>query len=195
MWPRVANNRSRGPTGQAAAATSPLGGPGGPGGPGGVRAPFDQARYRSVLGHYATGVTVVAAVEGGQPIGLSVNSFTSVSLDPPLVSFCAAKGSSSWPRIRAAGSFSVNVLAEDQEVLSRVFATRGADKFAGVRWRPAPSGAPLIEGTLAWVEATVEAEYEAGDHVLVVGRVSDLDVAGEGRPLIYYRGGYGRFEP
>jgi len=158
-------------------------------------ATFDQAKFRSVLGHYATGVTVVAGIDDGQPIGLSVNSFTSVSLDPPLVAFSVAKGSSTWPRIRAVGTFTVNVLAEHHEDLSRVFATRGADKFAQVRWWPAPSGAPLIDGALAWVDCTLEAEYEAGDHVLVVGRVNDLDVADEGRPLIFYRGGYGRFEP
>ena len=158
-------------------------------------ATFDQAKFRSVLGHYATGVTIVAAVHDGEPLGLSVNSFTSVSLDPPLIALCAAKASSSWPRIREVGTFSVSILAEHQEELSRVFATRGADKFARVRWWPAPSGAPLIEGALAWVDCTLEAEYEAGDHVLVVGRVNDLDVADEGRPLIFYRGGYGRFEP
>jgi len=160
-------------------------------------ATFDQARFRSVLGHYATGVTIVAGIDdGATPMGLSVNSFTSVSLDPPLIAFCAAKGSSTWPRIRQVGTFTVNVLAEHQEELSRVFATRGADKFARVGWWPSPaSGAPLIDGALAWVDCTLEAEYEAGDHVLVVGRVNDLDVADDGRPLIFYRGGYGRFEP
>ena len=162
---------------------------------GGNAGDFDQARFRSVLGHYATGVTIVAGIDGGKPVGLSVNSFTSVSLDPPLIAFCAARASSTWPRLRRVGSFTVNVLAEHQEDLSRVFATRGADKFAHVGWRPAPSGAPLIDGALAWVDCTLDAEYEAGDHVLVVGRVSDLDVADEGRPLVFYRGGYGRFEP
>ena len=162
---------------------------------GSASATLDQARFRSVLGHYATGVTVVTGIEGGAPIGLSVNSFTSVSLDPPLVALGVAKGSTSWPRIRATGRFTVNVLAEHQEDLSRVFATRGANKFAGVRWWPAPSGSPLIDGALAWVDCTLEAEYEAGDHVLVVGRVTDLDIADDGRPLIFYRGGYGRFEP
>ena len=158
-------------------------------------ATFDEARFRSVLGHFATGVTIVAGVDGDEPVGLSVNSFTSVSLDPPLVAFCAAKSSSTWPRLRTVGAFTVNVLAEHQEHLSRLFATRHADKFGDVRWWRAPSGAPVIDEVLAWIDCTMEAEYEAGDHVIVVGRVRDLDVAAEGRPLIFYRGGYGRFEP
>jgi flavin reductase (DIM6/NTAB) family NADH-FMN oxidoreductase RutF len=157
-------------------------------------ATFDDARFRSVLGHFATGVTVVAALDGDRPVGLSVNSFTSLSLDPPLVAFSVAKGSSTWPRIRDAGVFTVNVLAEHQEEVSRVFATRGRDKFEGLRWWPAPSGAPVIEGVLAWVDAVIVAEHDAGDHVLVIGRVKDLDVADEGNPLIFYRGGYGRIE-
>lgn len=164
-------------------------------GPEAVPSTFDEARFRSVLGHFATGVTIVAGVEGDQPLGLSVNSFTSASLDPPLVVFCAARSSSTWPRLRAVGVFTVNVLAEHQEYLSRLFATRNVDKFADLRWWRSPSGAPVIEDVLAWVDCTLEAEYDAGDHVLVVGRVRDLDVAGEGRPLIFYRGGYGRFEP
>lgn len=161
----------------------------------GTSATFDDARFRSVLGHFATGVTVVAALDQDQPVGLSVNSFTSVSLAPPLVAFCAAKGSSTWPRIREAAAFTVNVLAEHQEELSRVFATRGRDKFQGLRWWPAPSGAPIIDGVLAWVDCVIEGEHDAGDHVLVIGRVRDLDVTDEGGPLIFYRGGYGRFAP
>ncbi len=157
-------------------------------------ATFGEAQFRSVLGHFATGVTVVAALDSGRPVGLSVNSFTSISLDPPLVAFAVAKSSSTWPRIREAGAFAVNVLAEHQEQVSRVFATRGADKFRGLRWWPAPSGAPIIDGVLAWVDGVIEAEYDAGDHVLVVGRVRDLDVTDEGGPLIFYRGGYGRIE-
>ena len=158
-------------------------------------ASFGEAHYRAVLGHFATGVTVVTAMDEGQPAGLSVNSFTSVSLDPPLVAFCVARGSSTWPRIRATGRFTVSILAEDQEDLSRVFATTGADKFRAVAWWEGPMGGPVLAGALAWIECTVEAEHDAGDHVMVVGRVRELDVADEGKPLIFYRGGYGRFEP
>lgn len=156
---------------------------------------IDGARFRQVLGRFATGVTVVTGVAGGAPVGLAVNSFTSVSLEPALVAFCVAATSQTWPRLRAAGAFCVNILAEDQEALSRAFAGRPPDRFLGVGWRPAPSGAPVLAGTLAWIDCTVDAEHDAGDHVIVVGRVRELDVAGEGRPLLFYRGGYGRFEP
>jgi flavin reductase (DIM6/NTAB) family NADH-FMN oxidoreductase RutF len=158
-------------------------------------ATIDQARFRQVLGHFATGVTVVTALHEGAPAGLSVSSFTSLSLDPPLVAICVARRSRSWPRIRAAGRFCVNVLAEDQETLSRVFATAGPDKFRGIGWRPAPSGAPILTGVLAWIDCALHAEYDGGDHILVVGRVLELEAAHHGGPLIFYRGGYGRFEP
>ncbi len=155
---------------------------------------IDAARFRQVLGHFATGVTVVTGTVDGHAVGLAVNSFTSVSLAPELVAFCVGVGSSTWPGLRTAGSFCVNVLAEDQEALSRAFAAHGPDRFQGVGWRPAPSGAPVLAGALAWVDCTVEAEHPAGDHLIVVGRVHALDVEHEGRPLIFYRGGYGRFE-
>jgi flavin reductase (DIM6/NTAB) family NADH-FMN oxidoreductase RutF len=87
------------------------------------------------------------------------------------------------------------VLAEDQELVSRAFATHDVDRFEGVGWQPAPSGAPVLAGVLAWVDCTIEAEYEAGDHIIVVGRVQTLERLHEGRPLVFYRGGYGRFEP
>ena len=158
---------------------------------------IDEARFRQVLGHFATGVTVVTgADEAGDPVGLSVNSFTSVSLDPPLIAFSVGRTSTTWPRIRATGRFAVNILAADQEVVCRRFAsnTAGADRFDGIGWHPSPSGSPLLDGALAWIDATVEAEHEAGDHVMVFGRVSGLEVAREGPPLVFYRGGYGRFE-
>jgi 3-hydroxy-9,10-secoandrosta-1,3,5(10)-triene-9,17-dione monooxygenase reductase component len=156
---------------------------------------IDEARFRQVLGRFATGVTVVTGVAGGEPVGLAVNSFTSVSLEPPLVAFCVGERSRTWPDLRTAGSFCVNILAEDQETLSRTFAARPPDRFLGVGWRPGRSGAPILNDVLAWIECTVEAEHPAGDHMIVVGRVQDLDVGHEGRPLVFYRGGYGRFEP
>jgi len=140
-------------------------------------------------------VTVVTGRTGDQVLGLAVNSFTSVSLRPALVAFCVARMSSTWPQLRPAGTFCVNILAEDQEALSRAFAAHGPDRFSGVGWRPAPSGAPILAGALAWVDCAVEAEHEAGDHLIVVGRVRELDLDHEGRPLVFYRGGYGRFEP
>jgi 3-hydroxy-9,10-secoandrosta-1,3,5(10)-triene-9,17-dione monooxygenase reductase component len=157
-------------------------------------ASFDAARFRQVLGHFCTGVVVVAGAHDGTPVGLTVQSFTSLSLDPPLVCFAVGRGSSTWPRLREAGAFSANILAEDQEALCRAFATSGADKFAGVGWRPGATGAPILNDVLGWVECRIEVEHDAGDHVLVIGRVVDLDVEREGKPLLFFRGGFGRFE-
>jgi len=156
---------------------------------------IEAARYRQVLGHFATGVTVVTTAEGSTPAGLAVNSFTSVSIAPPLVAFCVARGSSTWPRIRTSGTFCVNILSEDQEALCRVFAGRSQERFQGVGWRAAGSGAPIIAGVLAWLDCTLESEHDAGDHIMVMGRVHEMGVDHEGRPLVFYRGGYGRFEP
>ena len=148
-----------------------------------------------MLAHFATGVTVVTASAGGEPLGLAVNSFTSVSLDPPLVAVCISRASSTWPRVREVGWFCVNILSEDQEAVCRAFAARGSKRFAGLGYRPARSGAPILSGVLAWIDCSIEAEHGAGDHVIVVGRVHDLGVAQEQRPLVFYQGGYGRYEP
>lgn len=156
-------------------------------------APVDQTRFREVLGRFATGVTVVTALWEGRPVGLAVNSFTSVSLVPPLVAFCVSTASTTWPRIKSANAFCVNVLSEDQEAMSRVFAQRAParDRFTGIGWRPAPSGGPVLDGVLAWIDCELEAEHDGGDHRIVVGRVRHLDVDHDGRPLVFYRGGYG----
>lgn len=155
---------------------------------------FDDARFREVLGHFVTGVTVVTAMEGGEPVGFTCQAFTSLSLDPPLVALAPGKNSTSWPRIAATGDFCVNILAEGQEALCRDFAMSGGDKFTGVGWRPAGNGAPILDGVLAWAECSFVLSHDAGDHELVIGRVHDMGV-GPGRPLVYYRGGFGRFEP
>lgn len=156
---------------------------------------FDTSRFRQVLGHFATGITVVTAADVDGPVGFTCQSFSSLSLDPPLVVFAAAEDSSSWPRIRAAGHFAVNILSDDQEDVCRRFATRGVEKFAGQGWSPAPAtGSPILDGVLAWIDATIEAEHQGGDHLLVVGRVHGLEIVHEGKPLLFFRGGYGRFE-
>lgn len=155
---------------------------------------FDTARFRQVVGHFCTGVAIVTGDDSGTPVGLTVQSFTSLSLDPPLVSFAVGRESSTWPRLKAAGAFAVNFLAEDQEAMCRAFATSGADKFAGVGWHTKTTGAPILNDVLGWIECRIEAEHEAGDHLIVVGRVLELDVANEGKPLLFYRGGFGRFE-
>ena len=109
---------------------------------------FDGARFREVMGHFATGVTIVTAIEEGLPVGFTCQTFTSLSLEPPLVALAPGKNSTSWPRIARTGSFCVNVLSEDQEALCRGFAVSGGPKFEGVAWHPAPgTGSPVIEGS------------------------------------------------
>jgi flavin reductase (DIM6/NTAB) family NADH-FMN oxidoreductase RutF len=154
---------------------------------------FDQARFREVLGHFATGITIVTATDEGQPVGFSCQSFAALSLDPPMVILAPAKSSTSWPRIARAGSFCVNILGEHQEAVCRAFAVSGGDKFDGVDWSPGVTGSPLIDGSLATVEYTLGAIYEGGDHELVTGHVVDMEI-GKGSPLIFYRSGFGRFE-
>ena len=150
--------------------------------------------YRTTLGHFCSGITIVTASGAEGPVGLTCQSFCALSLEPPLILVCPGKGSSSWPRVEAAGRFCVNVLAEDQEELCRGFAAKGADKFAGVGWTPGPfTGAPVLAGALAWIECRLEQLHDAGDHSIAVGRVLDLQ-SRDGRPLLFFRGGYGRFE-
>jgi flavin reductase (DIM6/NTAB) family NADH-FMN oxidoreductase RutF/DNA-binding IclR family transcriptional regulator len=156
----------------------------------------DPGRFRHVLGHFPTGVVVVTAVQdSGEPAGMAVGSFTSVSLDPPLVAFLPDRSSTSFPKIRAAGSFCINVLAGDQEHVCRAFAARGADKYATVAWSAAGSGSPVLDGVVAWIDCDIDQVLEAGDHYIVLGRVRDLDVPQQASPLLFFRGGYGRFSP
>ena len=158
------------------------------------RSAFDSARFREVLGHFPSGVTIVTAMDDGEPVGFTCQAFTSLSLDPPLVALAPGKTSTSWPRIAAAGAFCVNILAEEQEALCRDFAVSGGDKFAGIGWRPAANGAPVLHDVLAWVECSFVRSHDAGDHELVIGLVQDMGVRSGGRPLVFYRGGFGRFE-
>jgi 3-hydroxy-9,10-secoandrosta-1,3,5(10)-triene-9,17-dione monooxygenase reductase component len=153
----------------------------------------DGATMRTVMGHFATGVTVVTAMDGSDPIGMACNSFTSVSLDPPLVLFCAAKSSSTWPRIQSAKHYCVNILAEDGEQLCRTFASKSAaERYDGVGYSKAVTGAPVLDEALAYIDCEIEAELDGGDHVIVVGRVVELGHR-EGAPLAFFRGGYGRY--
>lgn len=157
----------------------------------------DDRFFREVLGRYPTGVVAITAcAAGGEPIGMLVGSFTSVSIDPPLVSYLPARTSSSYAELRAGTRFCVNVLSDRQEDVCRAFATRkGEEKFAGVAWTPSPLGSPMLDGALAWIDCVVESEIEAGDHYIVVGRVEGLEVANPGLPLIFHQGGYGSFQP
>ena len=147
--------------------------------------------FRDVVGRFASGVTVVTAIHGGRPVGLTCQSFSSVSLDPPLVLFVPSRTSRAWPLIRETGSFCVNLLAADQAWVANAMASRGADKFAEVFWRPSSrTGSPVLEGTLGHVDCAVEAVHGAGDHDIVVGRVLTLAGEAPGDPLLFYRGRY-----
>jgi 3-hydroxy-9,10-secoandrosta-1,3,5(10)-triene-9,17-dione monooxygenase reductase component len=156
-------------------------------------APDDSSAFRTVMGCFATGVTIVTAVDQGEPVGMACNSFTSVSLDPPLVLFCPAVGSSTWPRIQSAGSWCVNILAEHSEDLCRLFATPGADRFGPTAWHTGVTGAPILEDAIAYIDCEAEAEYPGGDHVIAVGRVRQMGYKHGALPLLFHRGAYGRF--
>ncbi|MFE5792194.1 flavin reductase family protein [Streptomyces sp. NPDC056503] len=158
------------------------------------RAPVDPAEFRRVLGHFASGVTLVTTADAAGPTGFACQSFASLSLDPPLVAFMVARTSTTWPRIAAAGTFCVNVLGAGQGALCRAFAVSGADKFAGVEWSPAPvTGAPRLAGVPAWIDCAVTAVHAGGDHLIVVGRVRALGAEEDGEPLLFHRGRFGRF--
>ncbi len=155
---------------------------------------LDEARFREVLGHFATGITVVTALEEGVPVGFTCQSFAALSLDPPMVILAPARSSTSWPLIAQAGAFCVNILEEHQEALGRAFAVSGGDKFAGVGWSAGVTGAPVLEGALAVVECRLGDIFDGGDHELVTGHVVATEI-GEGSPLLFYRSGFGRFAP
>ena len=151
---------------------------------------IDQSTFRTVLGHFPTGVTVVTAMVDDEPVGMAIGSFFSISLDPPLVGFCAGKTSGTWGQLQQASSFCVNILGEDQEDVCRKFA--GPEKFEGVGWHAAGTGAPVLDGVIAWIDCDLETTHDGGDHDIVVGRVRGLDVGAEGAPLVFFRGGYNR---
>ena len=152
-------------------------------------------RFRDVLGRFATGVTVITAMSDAQPVGMTCQSFSSVSLTPPLVLFCPAKTSRTWPLIQRSGKFAVNLLAHGQHNVSNTMATKGIDKFADVGWAPSlATGSPLIHGTLGYVDCSIFAVHEGGDHYIVVGKVEDLDSSAEPDPLLFFQGRYGRPE-
>ncbi|WP_073455082.1 flavin reductase family protein [Pseudonocardia thermophila] len=152
--------------------------------------PVSPSMMREVLGHFVTGIVVVTAAGPDGPLGFTCQSFTSLSLDPPLVSFAPARTSKTWPRIREVGKFCVNVLAVEHQDLSIGFARSGVDKFAGVAWRPSPFGSPLLDGVAAWIDCELWAEHDGGDHTIVIGKVLDLGADETRLPLLYYRGQY-----
>ncbi|MFB4308389.1 flavin reductase family protein [Actinomadura sp. GTD37] len=143
---------------------------------------------REIMRHVPSSVAVITAVSEGTPIGMTVGSFTSASLDPPLVSFFAAKTSTTWPAIHTAGRFCVNVLSAGQPQLATAFAARDADRFGDRSWTPSPLGSPRLEGVVAWLDCELDAIHQVGDHLAVTGLVHGMHATGGARPLVFFRG-------
>lgn len=159
-----------------------------------IRSYPEATHYRHVLSHFATGVTVITSSYRGQPVGFTVNSFCSVSLEPMLISFCASNSSGTWPLIKAAGSFCVNILSENQREVCATFTRKGAaDRFLQTSYRLSASGLPVINGILAWIECSIETVLPAGDHVIVLGQVHNLERVTDGNPLVWSKGKFGTF--
>lgn len=155
---------------------------------------IDQDAFRSLLGRFASGITVVTTVdESGRDVGMTVSAFTSVSLDPPLVLICVARDASVFNELTAAHYVVVNILAADQESLSRRFAGPVSDRFEGLGYTRAETGAPILDDVLAWCECRVVQRHEAGDHLLLVATV-ERGAVHDQKPLLYYRGGYAQLD-
>lgn len=154
---------------------------------------IDPLTFRRTLGHYPTGVCAITSVDNnGASVAMIVGSFTSVSLDPPLVAFFPDKGSTTWPKIQASGRFCVNVLADDQEDLCRVLASKDPDKFDRAPHNLSAAGAPVLEGALVWIDCSLYAVHEAGDHYIAIGKVGAFEVGRVAAPLIFHKGRYGK---
>lgn len=153
---------------------------------------IEPLSFREALGHYASGITVITSHVDGEPIGFTCQSFYSVSVSPPLVSFSVMSSSASYPRIRQAGRFAVNILSGEQVTISNQFARRGTDKWHGVEWQASPLGNPLLGGSLHWLDCEIHAEYAAGDHLIVIGEVKALSLqeTAAAQPLLYFKGQY-----
>jgi flavin reductase (DIM6/NTAB) family NADH-FMN oxidoreductase RutF len=158
---------------------------------------IDPAELRRVLGHFATGVAVITAHDGNEPIGFTCQSLTSVSLEPAYVSFCPAKSSTSWPRLRDIGEVCINVLAAHQRETCLQFAVSGGDKFEGLEWADHGNGAPRLHGALAHIDATVAHEHDAGDHTIVLAEITSLETGDPSdtgdSPLLFFKGKFGTF--
>ncbi|MGX7679824.1 flavin reductase family protein [Jatrophihabitans sp. DSM 45814] len=153
----------------------------------------DSATVRHVLGHYPTGVAVITAMTADGPVGMAMNSFTSVSLEPPLVLFCPALTSTTWPLLRDVGRISINVLSAGQESVSRIMAARMTNRFEDLAWTPGSNGAPLLSSALGWLECVVQAEYPAGDHTVVIAEIDRMGVHADiAEPLVFFRSAYYR---
>ncbi|GAA4638300.1 flavin reductase family protein [Actinoallomurus vinaceus] len=151
-----------------------------------------ELELRRVYGAYPTGVTAVAGLVDGRPVGIAASSFVPVSLNPPLVSVCVAHTSSTWPSLRGLRRIGISVLGAHQEEVGRRLGARGGDRFAGVAWRSTADGSVLIEGAAAWFDCTIEQEVRSGDHDIVVFRVRDLDASADIAPLVFHASAFRR---
>jgi flavin reductase (DIM6/NTAB) family NADH-FMN oxidoreductase RutF len=155
---------------------------------------IDHDLFRAVLGRFASGITVITATApDGTPHGMTVSAFSSLSLDPPLILACIANDATMAPLLDRSSSFTVNILSSQQEALSRRFAGPLDDRFAGVGYAMGELGNPVLDDVLAWLECRLAARHPAGDHTILVGEVAQAGVR-DGRPLLYYRGGYAQLE-
>jgi flavin reductase (DIM6/NTAB) family NADH-FMN oxidoreductase RutF len=157
-----------------------------------TRFSIEPLHFREALGHYASGITVITSHIDGEPVGFTCQSFHSVSMSPPLVSFSVMSGSASYPKIRQAGRFAVNILSDEQVGISNQFARGGTDKWLGIEWQESPLGNPIIPGSLHWLDCDIVAEHAAGDHLIVIGEVKALNLqeTAATQPLLYYKGQY-----
>jgi flavin reductase (DIM6/NTAB) family NADH-FMN oxidoreductase RutF len=165
-----------------------------------ISSTFDGKQFRTVLGHFPTGVTIVSGIDGNEPVGFTIGSFTSVSLDPPMVGFLPQTNSTTWAAMQASGRFCVNVLSREQTDLCWKFAKTGneSERFDAVAWHAGPTGSPIIDRAVAWIDCEVAEVHEMGDHLFVLGRVvalaADADEDGIGpMPLLFFRGTLGGF--
>ena len=157
-------------------------------------APRDERSFRTLMGRYPTGVVLVTAATPDGPVGMAVNSFASVSLTPPLVSFCAALTSDTWARLKRVPGFAVNILGGDHEDVCRLFARHGADRFAEHAWTTTPDGHPLLADAVGWIDTRVEHVHPAGDHDLVIARASGWSDPRSHAPLVFYSGRFHALE-
>jgi flavin reductase (DIM6/NTAB) family NADH-FMN oxidoreductase RutF len=152
----------------------------------------DTHQLRQVLSTFPTGVTAIAALVDGRPVGMAVSSFTSVSLDPPMVLVCINRASATWPALAGAPMFGVSILAAGQQRACRQLSARSGDRFANLRWHATAHGAVVLDGAAAWLECSLESLHEAGDHDIVVLRVHDLDGDRSVAPLVFHGSGFRR---
>lgn len=155
---------------------------------------LDVELFRTVLSHFCSGVVIATSADDDQPVGLTAQSFASLSLEPPLVLFCVARTSSSWPRFRNSRRFCINVLGDQQRELALQFARSSTDKFSGIGWRWNEHHSPDLDGCLAYINCELEAVHDAGDHQIVIGRVMNLYLGDPRSPLVYYQGIFHRLE-